>query len=65
MPHEETRKIIRVGNSLAVTMPKDWVQYFQLNQGDEVKVVSNGSIVIMPPKKAETSQKTQPGSPPT
>lgn len=57
MPHEETRKIIRVGNSLAVTMPKDWVQYFQLSQGDKVTLVSNGEIIIVPPKKAETSQK--------
>lgn len=58
MPHEETRKIIRVGNSLAVTVPQDWAKYFQLSQGDEVKVVSNGSLVIIPPKKTQASQKS-------
>lgn len=62
MPHEETRKIIRVGNSLAVTMPKDWVQYFQIAKGDEVKVVSNGSVLIEPPKKKELEVKAQPVS---
>jgi len=48
LPHEETRKIIRVGNSYAVTMPRAWIRYFKLNDKDEVLVVSNGSIVIKP-----------------
>jgi antitoxin component of MazEF toxin-antitoxin module len=51
MPHEEIRKILKVGNSLAVTLPQDWAKYFQLSQGDEVKVVSNGSVLIVPLKK--------------
>jgi antitoxin component of MazEF toxin-antitoxin module len=54
MPHEETRKIIRVGNSFAVTMPRAWLRYFKLKNKDEVKVISNGTVIIQPPaKKAE------------
>jgi antitoxin component of MazEF toxin-antitoxin module len=51
MPHEETRKIIRVGNSYAVTMPRSWLRYFKLTDKDEVKVISNSTVVIEPPKK--------------
>ena len=50
MPHKQTRKVIRVGNSLAVTIPKPWSQYFGLSEKDEVVVLSNGAIVIKPLK---------------
>jgi len=51
MPHEETRKIIRVGNSYAVTMPRGWLRYFRLSDKDEVKVISNTTVTIKPPDK--------------
>jgi antitoxin component of MazEF toxin-antitoxin module len=51
MPHEETRKIIKVGNSYAVTIPKPWLRYFRLNEKDEVRLISNSTIVIEPPQK--------------
>lgn len=51
MPHEETRKIIRVGNSFAVTMPRAWLRYFNLSDKDEVLVVSNGIVQIKPRQK--------------
>lgn len=51
MPHEETRKIVKIGNSVAVTMPKAWVRYFKLKPKDEVKVTSNGVVIIEPPQK--------------
>jgi len=54
LPHEETRKIIRVGNSFAVTMPRAWIRYYKLSGKDEVQVVSDGSVVIHPPVKKET-----------
>ena len=50
MPHKETRKIIRVGNSLAVTMPSAWIRYFKLANKDEVTVLSNGKVTITPKK---------------
>ena len=48
MPHEETRKIIRVGNSYAVTLPKTWLKYYKLTDQDKVRVISNGNIIIEP-----------------
>lgn len=55
MPHEEKRKIIKVGNSYAVTMPRAWLRYFKLTDKDEVRVTSNSTVVIEPPeKKGET-----------
>lgn len=48
MPHEETRKIIRVGNSYAVTLPKTWLKYYNLTDKDKVTVTSNGNIIIEP-----------------
>lgn len=53
MPHEEIRKIIRVGNSYAVTMPRAWLRYFKLKEKDAVKVISNGAVVIEPLKKGK------------
>lgn len=43
------RKILRAGKiSLAVTLPKGWVDYYELKPGDEVDIISDGSIVIKP-----------------
>jgi antitoxin component of MazEF toxin-antitoxin module len=55
MPHEETRKIIKVGNSYAVTLPRAWLRYFKLSDKDEVTIISDGSVEIRPssPKKEE------------
>jgi antitoxin component of MazEF toxin-antitoxin module len=51
MPHKQTRKVIRVGNSLAVTIPKPWLSYFKLSEKDEVTLLSNGAIIIKPLSK--------------
>jgi len=51
LPHEQIRKIIRVGNSLAVTIPKPWLRYYKLSDKDHVKVISNSTIIIEPPNK--------------
>ena len=56
MPHKETRKIIRVGNSLAVTIPPAWLRFFNLTEKDEVTVLSDGDIVIKPIKKEHKKQ---------
>lgn len=44
-----TRKIVRTGSSLAVTLPKDVVAEFKLKAGDEVDVSvhpQTGAIVV-------------------
>jgi antitoxin component of MazEF toxin-antitoxin module len=58
MPHEETRKIIKVGEtSYAVILPRAWLRYYRLTDKDEVLVVSNGSVVIKPPEKEKEPMK--------
>jgi len=51
LPHEETRKIIRVGNSFAVTLPRAWARYNRVAGKEQVLVVSDGSVVIHAPEK--------------
>lgn len=49
MHEKQTRKIIRVGNSFAVTIPKDWLTYYERKKGHkirEVTVEANGSLII-------------------
>jgi len=53
MPHKETRTILQIGNSVCVTLPKPWVEYFHLKTGDKVTVVSNGDLVVKLPHKKE------------
>jgi len=51
MSHKELRKLIQAGNhSLAITIPKPWIEYFKLKKGDAVEVISNSTVEIYPPK---------------
>ena len=52
MPHKENRKLVRIGNtSLGVIIPKSWLRFYKLKYGDNVEVISNGSIEIKPANK--------------
>ena len=54
MPHEELRKIIKVGEtSFAVILPKSWLRYYRVTDKDQVKVTSNGTVIIQPPEKKD------------
>ncbi len=54
MPHEETRKIIKVGEtSFAVILPMPWLRYYKLDNKDSVEVISDGAVTIKPLKKKE------------
>jgi len=58
MPHEETRKIIKVGEtSFAVILPKAWLRYYKLDDKDTVKVISDGTVTIEPPHKEDEEAK--------
>jgi antitoxin component of MazEF toxin-antitoxin module len=49
MPHEETRKIIKAGEtSFAVILPRAWLRFYGLKNGDLVKVVSDDIVTIKP-----------------
>lgn len=48
MPILVERKLFATGDSLAVTLPKEWARYFQLKAGDVVEVVANTELSIKP-----------------
>lgn len=41
------RKIIQVGDSLAVTLPRDWLERVGLKKGDEVALVYDKVVKIV------------------
>lgn len=51
MPSKDIRTIIRAGNAYAVILPRAWLRYFELEPGDKVEVITNGSVTIKPIKK--------------
>jgi len=61
MPQREVRKVITNGtSSLAVIIPKPWMDYFGLKAGDEIEVITNGNVTITPlGKKKRKPEPTQ------
>jgi len=55
MPILVERKLFTTGDSLAVTLPKPWVNYFRLKAGDSVEVIANGEVVIRIKKSEENT----------
>ena len=53
MPILEVRRIYKAGGSLALTLPKGWLAYFNIKCGDEVEVEGNGQLTIRPRKKGD------------
>jgi phosphate uptake regulator len=52
MPIFEERMIYRVGrSSLAITLPRNWLNYFGLKAGDIVAITANGELIIHPGKR--------------
>ncbi len=46
-------KIIKLGSSLAVILPKDWTRGMDIEQGQLVELVYNGEVRIVPIKEDE------------
>lgn len=40
------RKLFATGDSVAVTIPKDWVRHFGLKAGDSVEITFGDELVI-------------------
>jgi antitoxin MazE len=54
--------MIKVGNSLGVTIPAEIIEKIHLNQGDSVRVEldENGNIVLTPVRKIDLPQNVRP-----
>lgn len=51
------RKMIKFGGGLVVTLPKAWVDYYQLKPGDKVAVMTNKKLVIKPLSNAKEQRR--------
>jgi len=59
MPTVTQRTLIKFGeNGLVLTIPKAWVDYYQLKPGDKLEVIANGELTIRLLKKPETNEMT-------
>ena len=47
IPLVEKRKLLKSGSSIVITIPKEWLTENGLDVGDEVMMVSNGSLKFM------------------
>jgi len=45
------RKLLTSGGSTVVSVPIEWLKQFSLKEGDNVLVVANGSLKIIPDNK--------------
>lgn len=49
MAHRYHRKLIRHGNvSLVISIPIEWIRFFELAPGDTVELISDDIITIKP-----------------
>ena len=52
MPAKEKRKIMKHGSSGVVAIPKSYLDYYQLQPGDEVDVLYDSLLLLIPRKLA-------------
>lgn len=54
MPSLEMRKVIALGHSLAISLPKAWTRFHRIRRGDVLEVVS-GRVLTVRPKRERWS----------
>jgi len=60
MPIKVQRVLFRVGEvSLAVTLPRAWVAYNNLQPGDVVEIIANDEVLICIKKEPTADDKTE------
>jgi len=52
MPTLTLRRVIKLGqNGLVITLPADWVRYYNLKAGDRLEVIANEKLTVRPIKQ--------------
>jgi len=46
IPKIEKRKLMTSGNSVVLTVPREWMEENKLKAGDEVLMIANGNLVF-------------------
>jgi len=60
MTSETTRSLQAVGGqkaSLNVTLPKDWIKFWNLKKGDKTAVLYDGCVIIVPENQRKKIKK--------
>ena len=47
MAHRERRKLITIGDSLGVTLPKAWLDFNNVKLGDDIEIVTYGNTATI------------------
>lgn len=54
MTNKRFGKVVKLGRSMAVVLPKDWTRGNNVEPGDELEIVYDGRVSVSAPvKKAE------------
>lgn len=48
MPSQETRKVINLGSSKVISLPKPFLDYHKVKVGDKVLLLYDSIILVMP-----------------
>lgn len=56
MTNKRTAKAVRLGRSLAVILPVDWVRGHELQKGDLLTVEYNGHVSVSAPLKRDEAE---------
>jgi antitoxin component of MazEF toxin-antitoxin module len=48
MPIRTRRKLIKVGSSESVTLPKNWIEGTGLSHGDTIELYGDGILLVIP-----------------
>jgi len=59
MPSLEMQKVVALGHSLVISLPKAWARFHKVRRGDVLEVVS-GRVLTVQPKRGRWS--TRPSS---
>jgi antitoxin component of MazEF toxin-antitoxin module len=58
MPYLQNRKLLPLGKtSKAITLPKGWVKFYNLADGDRIMVLGDTILVVCHPKDEKKARK--------
>ena len=60
MPQKTERSLMKMGSNLIITLPKGWTDFWGIEKGEKVEVISDGILLVIPPtcpKKAKIKEK--------
>lgn len=59
MPTEDHRTFMKIGTSVGVTLPPNWLEFFKIEPGQKGVVLGNSVLVIVPPGNDELLEKAR------